>query len=58
MDYPILRNIMVIIILIYRCLKRNGLFFVLSLLLGSNIKYFYPAIWKGIKKDLSLFDDE
>ena len=53
MDYPFFRNIMVIIIIIYRCLKRNGLLFVLSLLIGSNTKYFYPAIWRGIKKDLS-----
>lgn len=53
MDYPFFRNIMVMIIIIYRCLKRNGLLFVLSLLIGSNTKYFYPAIWRGIKKDLS-----
>jgi rhamnopyranosyl-N-acetylglucosaminyl-diphospho-decaprenol beta-1,3/1,4-galactofuranosyltransferase len=54
MDHSFFRNIMVMIIIIYRCLMRNGIFFVLSLLMGPNSKYFYPAIWKGIKKESSF----
>ena len=44
------RDILTVIIALYRIMRRNGLRQMFSYLFGSNSKYFYPALVDGYKK--------
>jgi GT2 family glycosyltransferase len=45
-----LRNILVIVAIISRVTSRNGPKYLFSILFGSNSKYFYKAIYRGLNK--------
>ena len=47
-----LRNISIILAILARVTRRNGLKYLFSILFGSNSKYFYKAIYRGLKKSI------
>ena len=49
-----IRNILTILVLIYRLIKRNGMLKLIKLLFCIEDNFFYLAIYKGIKGDLEL----
>ena len=52
LDYPILRSLLTVVIILFRVIKRNGLFYFLKLLLGFRKLFFYKAIYRGYKKKI------
>lgn len=48
----LLRNILVILAILIRVPRRNGLKHLFSILFGSNSKYFYKAIYRGLNKSI------
>jgi GT2 family glycosyltransferase len=48
----LLRNILVILSLLARVTRRNGPKHLFSILFGSNSKYFYKAIYRGLNKSI------
>ncbi|MAV81880.1 MAG: hypothetical protein CMI90_00270 [Pelagibacteraceae bacterium] len=58
MDFPITRSILNIIAIIFRTAARNGIFYIVSILLGKKKFFFYKAIMRGFKGKLAKdFDD-
>jgi len=49
-DLPFVRDFFTVGIALYRILKRNGLVVFFSYLLGSNSKFFYPALSDAYRK--------
>ena len=54
LDKSGIRNFLVILVLIYRVIKRNGILKLIRLLFCIESNLFYLAIYKGIKGDLEL----
>ncbi len=52
LDYPMLRSLLTVVIILFRVGKRNGLIYLLKLLLGSRKLIFYKAIYRGYKKKI------
>ena len=51
-DAVFIRNILVILAILGRVTMRNGLYFTFSILFGSNAKYFYKAIYRGLNSKI------
>lgn len=47
-----IRNILVIIAILTRVTKRNGIKYLFSILIGPNSKFFYKAIFRGLNKKI------
>ncbi len=50
LDKAFLRDILTVLVAMYRIMRRNGFLQFLSYFFGRNAKYFYPAITDGYKK--------
>lgn len=48
----LIRNILVVIAILTRVTRRNGLIYLFSILLGPNSKFFYKAIYRGLNKTI------
>ncbi len=51
-DYVWIRNILLIFVVLFRAIKRNGIESIYSLLIGENRNCFYPAIIRGFKEKI------
>ncbi len=52
LDHPMLRSLLTVVIILFRVGKRNGLIYLLKLLLGFRKLIFYKAIYRGYKKKI------
>ena len=57
-DYVWIRNALLIVIVLFRTTKRNGIKSIYSLLIGQNRNCFYPAIRRGLKEKIGKDFDE
>ena len=48
----LLRNNLVIIVILARVIRRNGFWYLISILFGRNSKFFYKAIYRGLNKKI------
>lgn len=54
LDRVFIRNFLIILVLIYRLIKRNGMLKLIKLLFCIESNFFYLAIYKGLTGDLEL----
>lgn len=52
LDHPVLRSFLTVVIILFRVSKRNGLIYLLKLLLGFRKFFFYKAIYRGFKNKI------